>query len=95
MNADFEIINLLDQRYEISPHFPVIPLEDIKKENFTYYIAISSSHYHPAADFNHDGLIVPQEAYSAYRDLVQATDDWVNAYTAPRRARLGVEISFQ
>jgi hypothetical protein len=93
--ANIEVINLLDERYEIASHYPMIPLEQIKMWEFTDFIALDNSYYHPAADFNHDGLITPYEEYTAFRELIKATDDWVNAYSAPRRARIGVAIQFQ
>ena len=97
LNANFEIINLLDERYEITPHFPVIPLSIIHKEDFEHdppYIDIHNAYYHPAADMNHNGIITPEEEYLSFRGLIEATDDWVNAYTSPRRARLGISLSF-
>ncbi len=100
LSANLEIINLLDSRYEIAPHYPLIPLEEINKEEFTSYVAIvdsegaASLYYSPAADQNHDGLITPAESYIAFRELIKATDDWVNAYTAPRRARAGITVMF-
>lgn len=90
-----EIINLLDVRDQIALHGTYIPLENIKKEDFTGYMSITQGYYHPAADLNHDGLITPYEEYTAYRELIKATDEWVNAYTAPRRARLGISVSLQ
>ena len=94
---NLEVINLFDQRYEVTPHFPVIPVESIKKEDFEHdppYIDIHSSYYNPGADGNHDGLIEPSEEFINFRELISWTDDWVNAYTAPRRARLGISINF-
>ncbi len=98
-NASFEIINLLDVRYEIAPHYPLIPLELIKKEDFEsdtlVYIDLNNRYYAPSADNNHDGLITPAEEYINFRGLIEASDDWVNAYTAPRRGRIGITIRFQ
>jgi len=94
---NLEVINLFDQRYEVTPHFPVIPVESIKKEDFEHdppYIDIHNSYYNPGADGNHDGLIEPSEEFINFRELISWTDDWVNAYTAPRRARLGISINF-
>jgi len=59
------------------------------------YIDLHSGYYGPPADLNHDGLITPEEEYLAYREFVKSTDDWVKAYTAPRRARIGISLSFQ
>jgi len=94
INTNIDIINLLDERYEIALHGPLIPLDDINPWDFTDYISIDNSYYSPAADFNHDGLITPLEEYTAYRALIEDTDDWINSYTAPRRARVGMSISF-
>jgi hypothetical protein len=94
LNANLEIINVVDARYEISPHSTFIRLENIKPWHFTDYISITQGYYSPNADFNHDGLITPYEEYTAYRELVKATDDWVNANSAPRRARIGVSVDF-
>lgn len=98
LNVDFEVMNILFERYEISPHYTIIPLDEIKMEYFDHpppYIDLPNGYYAPPADLNHDGIITPQEEYQSYRDLIEATDDWVNAYTSPRRARLGVTLSYQ
>jgi len=95
INANFEITNLLDARYDIAPHYTAIPLDDIRKELFTSFISMTNAYYSPAADFNHDGLITPAEYYLAFRAAVEATDDWVSANSAPRRARIGVVINFR
>ncbi len=100
ISFNIEIINLLDERYEIAPHYPVIALEDIKIEDFDHpppYIDISknSAYYNPAGDRNHDGLITPYEEFIAMREFAKNSDDWVNAYTAPRRARLGINIALR
>jgi outer membrane receptor protein involved in Fe transport len=89
---DFEIINLLDARYEVGQHYPL--LGDIDVSDFNNYISITSAYYSPAADENHDGLITPYEEYTAYRLMNEASDDWINAFTSPRRARIGVTVHF-
>ncbi|NOR18408.1 TonB-dependent receptor [candidate division WOR-3 bacterium] len=94
LNANLEIINVLDTRYEVAAHFPLIPLESINPWDFTDYITLRSSYYSPPADINHDGLNTPYESYMAYRGLYEETDDWVNANSAPRRARIGLTINF-
>ena len=93
-NINFEIINILDARYEIAQHSMFQTLDNIRKEDFNDYLPMTNYYYSPAADFNHDGLITPPEEYLAYRASVIATDDWVNANSAPRRARLGITIHF-
>jgi outer membrane receptor protein involved in Fe transport len=89
---DLEIVNLLDARYEVAQHYPL--LGTINPDDFNNYISLTSSYYSPAADFDHDGLITPYEEYSAYYSLNEASDDWVNAFTSPRRARIGVSVHF-
>ncbi|OPX18611.1 hypothetical protein BXT86_00325 [candidate division WOR-3 bacterium 4484_100] len=97
INFYLEVINLLDERYEIAPHYPIIALEDINMKDFEHpppYIDImeNSAYYNPAGDRNHDGLITPYEEYLAMHEFARDSDDWVNAYTAPRRARIGINI---
>ncbi len=92
-NLQLEIINLLDQRYEVAPHYPLMPLEKVRVEDFNDYLSLTNPYYSPAADFNHDGIITPYETFHSFRKLIIATDDWVAAYTAPRRARIGVKIN--
>ena len=94
VDVSLEVVNLLDQRHEIAYHMPLIAMESIRKEKFIHWYSIRSSYYHPAADLNHDGLVSPSEEYLATREFAIASDDWVNAYSAPRRARLGVAINF-
>ncbi|MEO0215819.1 MAG: TonB-dependent receptor [candidate division WOR-3 bacterium] len=92
LNLQLEVLNLLDERYEVAPHYPFVNPEDIKPEDFDYYLSITNPYYSPAADFNHDGLMTPYESFHSFRELIKATDDWVAAYTAPRRARIGITI---
>ncbi len=90
-----EVINLLDQRYEVAPHYPLVPLEKIRPDDFNDYLTLTNPYYSPAADLNHDGIMTPYEAYHSYRNLIIATDDWVSAYTAPRRARIGIVLGLR
>jgi outer membrane receptor protein involved in Fe transport len=100
LNVNLEIINLLDARYEIAAHYPLIALDNIDPWDFTNYVAINKDdgspnpYYSPPVDINHDGLITPHENYLAYRELMKDTDDWINANSAPRRARIGLTINF-
>lgn len=100
LNANLEIINLLDARYEVAAHYPLVALDKINPWNFTNYVAINKDdgspnpYYSPPVDINHDGLITPHENYLAYRELMKDTDDWINANSAPRRARIGLTINF-
>lgn len=92
LNAYIEVINLLDVRYALGYHYPLIPYEDIIPWEFDTY-SFQSSYYSPAADLNHDGLITPTEQVVGYRELARQTDDWVNVNSAPRRARIGFEVT--
>ncbi len=92
-NIQMEVINLLDERYEVAPHYPLMKVENIHAEDFNDYIPITNPYYSPAADFNHDGIMTPYETFHSFRELIIATDDWVAAYTAPRRARIGITIN--
>ncbi len=94
LNANLEIINLLGTRYQIRAHFPLISHDNIDYRDFYNTYPITSKHYSPAADKNHDGIVTPREEYEAFLALVAESDDWVNAYSAPRRARLGILITF-
>jgi outer membrane receptor protein involved in Fe transport len=101
INAIIEIINLLDVRNEITYHEPLLDWDDIHPSTVDYYIYampvtedIGTIEYNPAADINHDGMISPREVFVLYRDFLYATDDWVNAYSEPRRARVGISMSF-
>jgi hypothetical protein len=92
VNINLEILNLLDERYQVAPHGPLIP--ERQRWEFDDYFDFGHRYYTPAADGNHDGLITPREEYEAYDAAYTATDDWVNAHSAPRRARIAVGISF-
>jgi outer membrane cobalamin receptor len=93
-NLSCELINLLDLRYQISMLIPQLSVEEINKQDFNFYLDCWNQYYHPATDFNHDGLITPEEYYRSFIAINQATIDWVNAYTAPRRARIGLTVNF-
>ena len=93
LGITFEILNVLDERYQVTLHRTMVPLESIKPWHFSDYLSFNNDYYHPAADLNHDGMIIPFEHYVAFRDLIASTDDWVAAYSAPRRARIGVTFS--
>jgi hypothetical protein len=94
LNLNFEILNVLDVRNEVTFHATMFPVEMIKPWHFDDYLPFTNAYYHPAADLNHDGLIIPFEHYVAFRDLIAATDDWVSAYSAPRRARVGFSVRY-
>jgi outer membrane receptor protein involved in Fe transport len=92
VNLDFEIMNLLNHQYEISPHYPQI--REAHLSDFDDFLSFESNYYSPAADLNHDGLITPIEDYNSYVDIRQATDDEIHAYSAPRRARVGFSVRY-
>ncbi len=92
LSVDLEIINILDHQYEITPHFP--QLREPNLADFDDYITLQSEYYSPAADADHDGMISPYEDYLSYVAVREATDDIVHAYSEPRRARIGVAISY-
>jgi outer membrane receptor protein involved in Fe transport len=99
LDINLEVINVLGERFQIRTHGPLIAWGDIHYIDFfrQYYDRIydlPSKYYSPAADENHDGLITAFEQYEAFLGLVVDSDDWVNAYSAPRRARFGIAISF-
>jgi hypothetical protein len=94
LKINLEIINLLNTKYQIAPHRPFIPLDQINQDDFNDYIDLTSAYYHPAADMNHDGEISPHEEYKAFIDLMRTTDDSLNSYTSPLRVRIGVTLNF-
>jgi hypothetical protein len=94
LNLNFEIINILDERTLIAQHGPIVPIDDIVPENFSGGMSIANGYYHPGTDLNHDGYISAYEEYTSYRDFMIASDDWPQAYSSPRRARIGLELKF-
>lgn len=58
------------------------------------YISITSPHYSPQADYNHDGLISPVEMKRAFIDA--RTDYYLDPtnYNGPFRIQLGIGIEF-
>lgn len=98
VNISLEVINVLGERYQIRTHGPLTPYQSIDYRDFCriYYrriYDITSKHYSAPADVNHDGLVTAREQYDAFMALVAESDDWVNAYSAPRRGRLSISIS--
>lgn len=99
LNMNLEVINVLGERFQIRTHGPLIDWENIHYTDFfrQYYKRIydlPNEYYSPSADKNHDGLVTAEEQYDAFIGLVAESDDYVNAYSAPRRARLGISIAF-
>jgi hypothetical protein len=95
VDAFVEIINLLDTRNQIAYHEPLISYDEITPSTYDYYIYMDNYYYSPQMDRNHDGMVSPHEQYYATREFLYATDDYVNAYTEPRRARIGINIGFK
>jgi hypothetical protein len=98
LNLSVEILNLLGERYQIRRHGPLIRYANIDYQDFyRYYFnhiySVADKYYAPPADKNHDGIVTPSEQYEAFLGLVAESDDWVNAYSAPRRARLGLSLA--
>jgi outer membrane receptor protein involved in Fe transport len=91
-NLSLEVLNLLDERYLVTPHAPL--LEEKQRWDFYHYYTFEHRYYSPAADANHDGMITPSEEYDAYTAAYHTTDDWVNSYSPPRRARIALQVSF-
>ncbi|HEX7320660.1 MAG TPA: TonB-dependent receptor [bacterium] len=89
-----EIVNLLDIRYEYAPYSPIIQPGAVS--NYNYFMTLDSPYYHPAIDFNHDGIITPYEEYCANREMCRYvnTQYWAFLNSAPRRARIGISINF-
>ena len=99
LKISLEVINVLGERFQIRTHGPLIKWRDIRYTEFfrQYYRSIYDLHneyYSPSADKNHDGLVTAREQYDAFMGLVAESDDYVNAYSAPRRARLGISVDF-
>lgn len=94
IEANLEIVNLLNVRNQIAPLSPQIPEAMLRQENYHDYYSVFSDRYHPAADQNHDGLITPKEYYNAIVEINRESEDWVNSYMAPRRGRIGITINF-
>ncbi len=93
LSVNLEVINLLDARYNIAPVMPEIPDNEIQPSSFNTYYTVFNKFYHPAADFNHDGIVTPGEYFEAFRAINLESEDWPNCYTAPRRARIGIAIN--
>jgi hypothetical protein len=99
LDLNLEILNLLGERYQIRWHGPLIPYagldyQDFYRYYFNHIYYVINRKYSPPADENHDGIITPREQYNAFLGLVSESDDWVNSYSAPRRARLGLSLAF-
>ena len=94
VQLNLEALNLLDMRYELGLHGPWMSLDALQRTDYYYFIDIQKGQYSPAADFNHDGMIQPPEYYKALTDLIKNGDMWFAAYSSPRRARLGISLSF-
>ncbi|MDH4211648.1 MAG: TonB-dependent receptor [candidate division WOR-3 bacterium] len=99
LNINLEVINVLGERFQIRTHGPLINWRDIHyieffRQYYEHIYDIPNKNYSPSADMNHDGLVTAREQYDAFIGLVAESDDYVNAYSAPRRARLGISFAF-
>lgn len=93
-NANVEVINVLGIQNQIAPRFTYVPENDIQPRLFVNSYSIFNSTYHPAADKNHDGILAASEYYEAFGAINDQSEDYVNCYTQPRRARLGISVEF-
>ncbi len=93
-HANVEVINVLGIQNQIAPRFTYVPEDQIQPRLFTNSYSIFNSTYHPAADKNHDGILAASEYYAAFTDINDESEDYVNCYTQPRRARVGLSIEF-
>ena len=92
MNIGLEVTNLLNQQYEITPHYPLI--DDVHLSDFDDFISIASNYYSPPADANHDGVITPLEDYESYVAIRETTDDYAHSHSPPRRVRIGITMNY-
>jgi len=94
LDANLDLLNLLDIRYNIAPVQMTYPDESIVPSMFTVNYTLFNMFYHPGADADHDGVVTHDEYYQAFKELNRQSSDWPNWYTAPRRARIGVTVGF-
>ena len=93
LGINIEIINILDKIYQTGVYNPVdVP----PRTEFNDFIDLTSPYYHPACDLNHDGIIIPYEEYTSYRNLADFVNDdiWIATQTSSRRARIGISMHF-
>jgi len=91
-----EIINIFNTIYQIKEHRPLMPLElidisDFESDTFDFH---NWRRYAPGADANHDGLLFPQEQMEAFRAFAADMEDSIDAYSAPRKIRVGLSMVF-
>ncbi len=94
LDANLDLLNLLDIRYNIAPVQTTYPDESIVPSMFTVNYTLFNTFYSPSADADHDGVVTHDEYYQAFKELNRQSSDWPNWYTAPRRARIGVTVGF-
>jgi outer membrane receptor protein involved in Fe transport len=96
LNMSLEVINIFNTIYQIKEYGPLIPLEyiditDFHSDTFNFQ---NRRGYVPGADMNHDGWLFPEEQMEAFRALAADMEDSINAYSAPRKIRAGLSITF-
>ncbi len=95
LTANLEIINVFNTIYKISEHSPLVSLGLIDTLCFPYeYDFHNKRFYAPPADKNHDGLLTREEQTEAFYAFAADMEDSTNAYTAPRKVRIGLSIAF-
>jgi hypothetical protein len=96
VSALAEILNVLDIRYQKTPFSSIYMYRPPLASELDDYMTLDAPYYHPAVDFNHDGIITPREEYTAHQDMWKFynTQAWINVNSAPRRARVGITLNF-
>ena len=92
---NLEVINIFNTIYQIKEHGPLLPLEYIDISDYADTFDFKNRRgYAPGADINHDGLLYPEEQMEAFKTLAADIEDSVNSYSAPRKVRVGLSITF-
>jgi outer membrane receptor protein involved in Fe transport len=96
VSALAEVINILDIRYEKTPYGSIYIYTPPRADELNDYMTLDAPYYHPAVDYNHDGVITPREEYTAHQDMWRfyKQQAWISVNSAPRRARVGISIVF-
>jgi hypothetical protein len=95
LSANMEIINIFNVIYKLREHYPLIPVESVDILDFRDTLSLADRKYYaPPEDKNHDGLLTREEQVEAFQAFAADMEDSVNAYTSPRRVRVGVSLTF-
>ncbi|MEO0225364.1 MAG: TonB-dependent receptor [candidate division WOR-3 bacterium] len=94
LNANLEIINLLQVQNQIAPLVKTYADYEIQPQYFRVSYPIFSSVYHPAADLNHDGIISEREYYECFKAINDESEDYTNCFSPPIRFRIGFSVDF-